>query len=426
LSYDDSFMRAKATSPGGEFVGEFGDKFRKERERKGISLDDVSNVTKIGSRMLQAIEEEHFDQLPGGVFNKGFIRAYAKHLGLNDEEAVTAYLACLRQAQIDAHEVWEPASPTDRSASSEKRAPVTPKFAPNKIVANKPATKPQAPAAIATKVATQSPNQREELPDLQLPRAEDVRPPRKKYLDQPDREIPWRLLALAALVLVLGIVLWSRHSRSPRTEAASSSPARPAVAPLSTPASVPASTPTPAPVTHTSSARTVNASAANSAAVSASAPSTHSSAPSPQPTPVAQPAITAHSPAAAPATNAAVNPAENPGKSPAQNNPPTASPAPAKPSTPLILIIRASENSWISVLADGQAVSEETLIAPAHTSVRASREIVVKAGNAAGVSFLWNGKEVPAQGAEAEVKTFVFDAAGMRTLPAAPSPAQNQ
>ena len=98
--------------PNGVSVSEFGDKFRKAREKKELSFDDVSNVTKISSRMLQAIEEEHFDQLPGGVFNKGFIRAYAKHLGLNAEDAVTDYLACLRQAQIDAHEVWQPERPT--------------------------------------------------------------------------------------------------------------------------------------------------------------------------------------------------------------------------------------------------------------------------------------------------------------------------
>src|SRR5271165_3252839 len=94
--------------PNGVSVGEFGNKFRKAREKKNLSLEDVSNVTKIGSRMLQAIEEERFDRLPGGVFNKGFIRAYAKHLGLNDEEAVTDYLACLRQAQIETHKSLEP------------------------------------------------------------------------------------------------------------------------------------------------------------------------------------------------------------------------------------------------------------------------------------------------------------------------------
>ncbi len=94
---------ARVIETGGTIVGAFGEKFRKAREAKSLSLDDVSNVTKISSRMLQAIEEEHFDQLPGGVFNKGFIRAYAKHLGLNAEDAVTDYLACLRQAQIDSH-----------------------------------------------------------------------------------------------------------------------------------------------------------------------------------------------------------------------------------------------------------------------------------------------------------------------------------
>lgn len=83
-------------------------------------------------------------------------------------------------------------------------------------------------------------------------------------------------------------------------------------------------------------------------------------------------------------------------------------------------MIRADETSWISITADGQPVSHETLIAPAHASVRASREIVARIGNAAGVTFLWNGQEIPADGAEAEVKTFVFDSAGMRVIPTTP------
>ncbi|PYX51497.1 MAG: hypothetical protein DMG79_02940, partial [Acidobacteria bacterium] len=100
----------------------------------------------------------------------------------------------------------------------------------------------------------------------------------------------------------------------------------------------------------------------------------------------------------------------------------------AKAAAPLKLTIRATETSWISVQADGQIVSQETLIAPAHTSVSASREIVARIGNAAGVTFLWNGQEIPAEGAEAEVKTFIFDAQGMRALPSSttPAPTQNQ
>lgn len=93
-----------------------------------------------------------------------------------------------------------------------------------------------------------------------------------------------------------------------------------------------------------------------------------------------------------------------------------------KAAVPLTLVIRAQETSWISVQADGQTVSQETLIAPAHASIRATREIVARIGNAAGVTFLWNGKEIPADGAEAEVKTFAFDANGVRVLPSTQAP----
>jgi hypothetical protein len=76
-------------------------------------------------------------------------------------------------------------------------------------------------------------------------------------------------------------------------------------------------------------------------------------------------------------------------------------------------------------VADGKPVTQETLIAPAHTSVRATAEVVVKIGNAAGVSFQLNGKEFPAQGNDGEVKTYIFDATGIRPPQAQPT-ATNQ
>ena len=94
----------------------------------------------------------------------------------------------------------------------------------------------------------------------------------------------------------------------------------------------------------------------------------------------------------------------------------TASAAPATPPGKLSLLIRAEETTRVSIVADGKPVAQETLIAPAHTSVRARRKIVVKTGNAAGVSFLLNGREIPAQGNEGEVKTYVFDEAGVRIM----------
>jgi cytoskeleton protein RodZ len=383
-------------------VGEFGEKFRKAREKKEMSLDDVSNVTKIGARMLRAIEEEDFEQLPGGVFNKGFIRAYAKHLGLNDAEAVNDYLDCLRQAQIDAHEVWEPQSPAPRPATPEKR---------RSVEASKSAVKSSSAVQV------------EELPELQLPRAEDARPPRKSFSANGEREIPWGIIAIASVVVVLGIILWMRRSHVTHTAAASTAKTQPAtIAPALPPSvatSVPTSVPTAAapalnrPFTPTPDRKSTTL---NPPAISNSRPVRSSQ--SSLPTPV-QTSVTV-APAISPAAPSPEKPAESDVTTRTVNQAPAARSS-AKSDVPLKLVIRAEETSWISVQADGQTVSQETLIAPAHASIRASREIVARIGNAAGVTFLWNGQEIPAEGTEAEVKTFVFDANGMRVIPSTQS-----
>ena len=268
--------------PNGVPVGEFGNKFRKAREKKELSFDDVSNVTKISSRMLQAIEEEHFDQLPGGVFNKGFIRAYAKHLGLNDEEAVNDYLACLRQAQIDAHEVWQPERPAPpRPVAPEKPRVVGPsKPGLSRPVLNRPAVRSQSPAPT------------DELPELQLPRAEDVRPRRKDFAEP--RAIPWRILAITAVLVILGVILWTRRSHSTNTAAASSSPARTA---QSTP-------PAPAPILASAQASKNQPSATRPANAASAHPSTPNSQAPQHSAAVANLPATAASPTTPPAVDA--------------------------------------------------------------------------------------------------------------------------
>lgn len=65
---------------------EFGASLRAERERKGISLDEVSNRLKINVRMLRALEEGDSDHFPHAAYAKGFIRSYAGFLGLSAEE----------------------------------------------------------------------------------------------------------------------------------------------------------------------------------------------------------------------------------------------------------------------------------------------------------------------------------------------------
>lgn len=74
-------------------MGAFGERLRREREMRGVSLDEISAATKIGTRLLRAVEDEQFDLLPGGIFNKGFVRAYAKYLGIDEEAAVADYLS---------------------------------------------------------------------------------------------------------------------------------------------------------------------------------------------------------------------------------------------------------------------------------------------------------------------------------------------
>jgi cytoskeletal protein RodZ len=69
----------------------FGASFKKAREAKGISLDQIAKQTRISTRFLTAIENEEFHVLPGGIFNRGFVRSFAEALGLDAEEAVADY-----------------------------------------------------------------------------------------------------------------------------------------------------------------------------------------------------------------------------------------------------------------------------------------------------------------------------------------------
>ena len=56
-----------------------------------MSLEEVSTATRIAPRFLEALESEQWDKLPGGVFNRGFIRAVARYLGLDEENLVSEY-----------------------------------------------------------------------------------------------------------------------------------------------------------------------------------------------------------------------------------------------------------------------------------------------------------------------------------------------
>ena len=75
----------------GAHVGSFGENLRREREMRGVDLREIADATRINFRFLQAFENEEFAVLPGGVINRGFIRSYARYLGLDEEKILGEY-----------------------------------------------------------------------------------------------------------------------------------------------------------------------------------------------------------------------------------------------------------------------------------------------------------------------------------------------
>jgi cytoskeletal protein RodZ len=68
-----------------ESVGEF---FKQVRETKGLTIDEVASKTRIRTDFVRALEEGNFAKLPDQVFARGFVRSYARSLGLDEEDAI--------------------------------------------------------------------------------------------------------------------------------------------------------------------------------------------------------------------------------------------------------------------------------------------------------------------------------------------------
>jgi cytoskeletal protein RodZ len=265
---------------------------KREREQRKSTLDDVSISTKIATKFIVALEEEHFDQLPGGIFNKGFVRAYARHLGIDENQAIADFVAA--------------------------SAPSLPEIPPE-----------------------------EETPVLA---AMAVRLPESKKKRRNNEGIPWGFVAAGLLIIAFGFALWGFHSRekqTPRVE-------------------IPA--PAETGQTHAATAETPD--------------------PAPQPPPAGS---------AAGATEVATLPA-----------------APATNAGVFTVLIKAREDSWVSITADGKPVIEDTLSAAAEKSIEARNQIVVKTGNVGALDISFNGKQLAPLGHENQVKTLTFDPNGLR------------
>jgi cytoskeletal protein RodZ len=78
----------------------FGEELRRERKLRGIRLREVADATKINLRYLEALEGNEFEHLPGAVFNRGFVRAYAQYIGVDPDAMVNAYLHEEQEQQV--------------------------------------------------------------------------------------------------------------------------------------------------------------------------------------------------------------------------------------------------------------------------------------------------------------------------------------
>lgn len=74
-----------------------GEQLRLAREERGIGLREICDQTRISVHYLEAIEANDFKRLPGGVFNRSFIKAYARYVGYDEREAIENYTRYLRE-----------------------------------------------------------------------------------------------------------------------------------------------------------------------------------------------------------------------------------------------------------------------------------------------------------------------------------------
>jgi cytoskeleton protein RodZ len=74
-----------------------GEQLRLARQERGIPLREVSDQTRISIRYLEAIEANDYKRLPGGIYTRGFVRAYARCIGYDEREAMEGYTRYMRE-----------------------------------------------------------------------------------------------------------------------------------------------------------------------------------------------------------------------------------------------------------------------------------------------------------------------------------------
>ena len=79
-----------------------GEKLRAAREARGISIRDVAEQTRIAPMYIECIENDNYKPLPGGIFNKGFVKSYARFIGMDEHDALQEYSRLMSQTDTSA------------------------------------------------------------------------------------------------------------------------------------------------------------------------------------------------------------------------------------------------------------------------------------------------------------------------------------
>src|ERR1043166_6678588 len=88
--------------PSERSASDFGARLRDARERRGISLRQIANATKISVAVLEALERNDISRLPGGIFGRAFVRSYATEVGLDPEETIRDFIGQFPQDSVTA------------------------------------------------------------------------------------------------------------------------------------------------------------------------------------------------------------------------------------------------------------------------------------------------------------------------------------
>lgn len=98
-----------------------GEKLRQAREARGASISDIAEQTRISALYLSCIENDDFRTLPGGIFNKGFVKSFAKTVGVDEQEALQDYAQLISDQGStvgDDPKTYRPEVLTDDNSSS--------------------------------------------------------------------------------------------------------------------------------------------------------------------------------------------------------------------------------------------------------------------------------------------------------------------